>query len=258
MNKRGISHIEVILSFLIFIGFVIFALYFFSPFKADRVIGSSLSYAVKEIIKNASVEIDSYSIRLNANTKDDIGKIIEIRIEGLNSKKNVRAESYIGEEISSRREAGNNDIIRIRLDNKLYGFNGNEGFVILKFSEDIDKYGNSNDLNGILADEENLYEIGTINKIKIVSEKRIIELKNIYEKGSEDYKNIKKNFNLPNRVNFAFSLSFDNGEKIEAKQDIPKGLGVFPNLQRIEVLQKDSDKNKNDRINFGDLTIIIW
>ncbi len=261
MNSRGISHIEVILSFLIFIGFVIFALYFFSPFENSRLVESSLSYALSEVIKNTSIEVDSYSIKLDKETRKNIGKIIEVEIKGVNDNKNVRVESYIGEVVPSRRETGNKDIVRIKLDDKLYGFNGDDGFAIIKFSEDISAYKSPGELDGpilIPEDGKRLYEAGASNKIELISEKRINDLKVIYEKSTEDYRKIKKKFNLPNGVNFGFSLIFDDGKKIETNEDIPNGIKVDANSKRMELLEKNSEENKNDRIVLGDLTVKIW
>ena len=260
MNKEGISHIEVILSFLIFIGFVIFALYFFSPFEGSRLIESSLAYAITEISKNASVNLESYSIKLNPQTRGEIGKVLEIEVRDVDVNKNARVENYLGENVPSRRELNNPNIIRIKLEDSLYGFEGDEGFALIKFSEDIDPYSNPSLLDGnvlVPANGEELYEIGTSNKIKVVSEKRIVELKNIYERSGDDYQRLKQSFNLPNRVNFGFGILFDNIDKIEPNISIPKGIAVFSSSKRIEVLRNISP-DKMGKIVFADFIVRVW
>ena len=79
MEKRGLSHIEVILSFFIFVSFVLFAIYFFSPSKTSRIVDSSLSYTLDEVKKNISVELESFSVILNSSTQGDDLASVEIK-----------------------------------------------------------------------------------------------------------------------------------------------------------------------------------
>ena len=65
-NKRGLGHIEAILAFVLFIGFLIFAFYFFSPFSGgNRLLDSSIDYAFREININTSIDMESYSVVIN-------------------------------------------------------------------------------------------------------------------------------------------------------------------------------------------------
>jgi len=63
--KRGISHIEMILSFVIFVSAVGLALYFFSPTDSSRLVESTLGYSLREIGQNTSVTLEGVSIGIN-------------------------------------------------------------------------------------------------------------------------------------------------------------------------------------------------
>ena len=102
MTKRGLTHIEVLLSFLIFMGFVVFALYFFSPFQTSRLVDSSLDYAFREIIKNTTIEIETYSFWFDVSGYES--EVKKIRIENIDSSKIVIAENKNHEVVLVKRD----------------------------------------------------------------------------------------------------------------------------------------------------------
>lgn len=241
MNKRGISHIEMMLSFLIFIGFVIFALYFFSPAQTSRLVESSLSYAFREVNNNVSVELESYSISLNLAS---VGDSLAVELPSSLENANVRVENYLGEVIPSQRDGSNGDIIYFEKAGSEYG-NG-KGFVVIKLSEDIEPY--TGQVSSVTIDRT-LYSIASSNIAELISEKRMSELKILYD---GEYNSLKNDFNLPDRVEFGFGLAFDENDKINAEREIPKGREVFLKKERVEVLRV------NGQSQFADLTIKIW
>src|SRR3989344_613911 len=246
MNKRGISHIEMLLSFLIFAGFVIFALYFFSPFNASRLIESSLTYAKIEMIKNTSVEIDKYSIKIDEqefeNAKSSGKEIIEIQLGDkipVDESVKMYAENKDGSLIHSKRE-GTSDKIRMIIADL------EESVLILKIGEDFSENvitGNNYEIN------ENKYSVISSDKIKIISENRILGLKEAYEK---DYEKVKKNFNLPSMSDFEFEVVFSEIDAIKAEKNLrPQSEEIFANSKRIEVLRTTGE------IQFADLKVRV-
>ncbi len=242
MNKRGISHIEIMLSFLIFMGFVLFSLYFFSPFKTGRLVESSLTYAFREIKNDALVEIETYSVVLNLQSPPPEG-VIAVKLENALDNVNVRAENYLEEVIPSKRDGSNQDIIYIDFANAGYGLG--KGFASIKLSSDFEPYIGSVAERAV---DGALYKIASSNSDSVISEKKIIELKNKYD---SDYEALKKDFNLPNKVNFGFGIVYSN-DKIEASKEVPKNLEIFSNNERIKVLKA------NGKIEFADLIVKIW
>ena len=68
--KRGISHIEVVLSFLIFAVAVGFALFFFSPANSTRLIETTLDYTFREISDRTGTTLEIYSVIVNGSNPD--------------------------------------------------------------------------------------------------------------------------------------------------------------------------------------------
>ena len=239
MQKRGLSHIEVIMSFILFSAAVGFALYFFSPFNSTRLVDSSLTYTFREITNNASVDVQTLSIKLN-NGGNKIGNILAIRIDevsanGLRS----RVEMSDGTVVVSHLE---NNIVYVR--NTIPHWDEND-FIIVKLSQDFDQTPSI----PAVSVNESFYEVISSTSETLISEKKIIELR---EKYLIDYLGIKTDFNLPNRVNFGFSVFFDADDKIEAKREIAQGLDVFSSSERRPILKS------NGEIKFADVSVSVW
>ena len=230
MGKRGLTHVEMILSFVIFVGFLIFALIFFNPTDVDRLLDSSLFYAVDEITSNVSVEIESFYVEIGYNGFEDF---IAVPFENPNNWK-VKVEDYDGKELNSN----------FLLGHVLFEWEGND-FVQVIFSEDLV---NGDVQNAFNLDPDN-YTIASSDSRSIISEKR---LKGIIENYQADYESLREDFNLPRRVDFAFSLSFAPGDKIFAEKSIPENLEVVAEQDRIEVLREDGG------IVFADYIVKIW
>src|SRR3989338_4636988 len=80
MRKRGIGHIEVILAFILFVGFLLFGLYFLNPLDSGRVLDSSLFYAKDAIKDNVSSNLLVYSIIIDSPS-DAVS--VPLSIEGI-------------------------------------------------------------------------------------------------------------------------------------------------------------------------------
>ena len=245
MNKRGINHIEVMLSFLIFVGFVIFALYFFSPFNASRLIESSLTYAKIEIIKNTTIEIESYSISLDVSNSNDLNSVVQIEIEDYDASKEVQAKNRNGDIVLAE-GVGSSNHIKFNTSN-VYDTDPTKGFAIFRFGEGLIENpppgGGGNNMIGT-------YTIISSEKEKFISESRIINLKTAYEK---NYESVRNAFNLPSRANLEFEVAFSTTEKISAQRPLrPQSEEMFVNSKRIEVLRNTGE------IQFADLKVRVW
>jgi len=223
----------MIVSFLLFIGFVSVALYFFSPTNTSRLVDSTLTYSFREIENNVSVGLNIYSVKIN---KDNIPSIaINIPDADIKDiKKNVRVESINGNVLPSKRIG---DLVHVKLSG--------EKFIYVKFSRDYTPYSQepSDGVNNID------YTIGTSSADIVVSEKRFLDLNKSYY---SDYIKLKSGeFNLPNRVDFGFSLNFNN-RKIEAKKDIPAGLDVFSDIRQVPVI------NSSGASELANIIVEVW
>jgi len=222
INKRGLSHIEIILAFIMFMSFLIFALFFFNPLESGRVLDSSLFYAMDELSDNASVNLETYSIVIDAGITDQVVGIDldELKINIVNPE--FRVEDNEGNKMDSYRDAST-DIV-------FFNKPGNN-FVIIRVSED---FVNGGPMSGQLLALEN-YAISSSDEIEIVSEKRFFALNESYH---DNYLALKKEFNLPSRIDFAFSLIFSDNDRIVSEIEIPDSIEVVANEERLEVLRE--------------------
>ena len=241
MNKRGLNHIEIMLSFLIFMGFVVFALYFFSPFRTSSLVETSMDYAFREIIKNTTVEIETRTFWLNATGfESDIKKI---EIKNIPNEKKVIAENKKGIPVPVKRE-GLSVNFNVNLS-KVFDTDPNKGFAIFKFSEEFSE---SSITGGGQLSSDKYKEISS-DQLELPSEKRFISLNSSFY---ADYESLKKHFNFPGRANFEFTLRFDSTDFIEAKRKIPEGIEIYTDMKRIEVLRADGTTK------FADLIVRVW
>ena len=252
MKKRGLSHIEVILSFIIFIGAVGFALYFFSPTNSSRLVDTSLDYVNREISKNITVNLKTYSINVNnSNNQVNNAGALAVNISGIceNDDGIIMTMNLSGEVFQSKVGSSDNKCSSSSGDIVYIGNNiwAPEDFVYVKVSEDLNE--SSNAIGASPALNDSFYKLSTVNSEDLFSEKRILHLNKTYH---EDYYGLKKQFNLPGRVNFGFSFSFTTGDEIKVENPIPSGLDVFSKVDRVEVLRKDG------KVEYADFTMKVW
>jgi hypothetical protein len=233
MNKGGISHIEIILAFVIFIGAVGFGLYFFNTGDSSRLIDSVLEYSFREIERNTTLDVEVFSVKVNNSVS---GEVLAIDFPGVGG--NAGAETYDGEILNAMR-AG--DLVYVQNDHW-----ANTDFIYVKFCEDLDE-----DSVSPVALNEELYQIGSSETRKVISEKRF---KTLNESYYADYLGLKKqgNFNLPDRADFGFSLVFGEGDKIITTKERLSNVEVFSDSKRVEVLRE------NRKIVFADLVVEVW
>ena len=242
MKKSGISHIEVILSMVLFITFVIIGLAFFNPATSSRFVSSSLEYASDEILDEIEIDLESFSVVIKEEwTESEIGvEIIDIE----NGNKGMKVVNSLGVEVPSSR------------DRQMVYFtrNPSDRFFSVLLSEGFDLADDS--VNPVVTDPAN-YDIGSASSRKVVSEEKTLELQGRYDTDYEDLKTgspEEDGFNLAYRLDFSFSLIFsDKPEKnIEAVRDIPSGLEVFSDVERVEVLTTEEE------LTSADLLVKIW
>lgn len=233
MIKRGMGHIEVILAFVLFVGFLLFGLYFFNPLNNNRLIDSSLFYAMDEITKNTSSELLTYAVVINSSVASD-AVALQLDRNGIEGS-GVRVEKSDGESLNSRYE--NNNLVFERQGNFFFVFFGDFPY-------------NNSVVSGspaVLSAPSN-FSISSSDTRKVLSERGAIYLK---EKYSGNYEGLKTQFNLPRRVDFSFSLKLGN-ESISASQNIPEGIEVFSDSKRVEVIRTDGTRT------FADIIVAVW
>ncbi len=230
MNSRGISHIEVILSFVIFVTFLIFAFYYFSPFKADDGLSTFGEYVSNKILQESSIVVEKYSIFIKSDS-------ILVSLDSPSELNNpgMLARNSLGQKVDS---GISGEIITFS--------NPPNRFVIAYFSTYLDR---NQLIGGDFLTPEN-YSISSSETLEIISEGKLVELNSTYY---GDYETLKSRLNIPHTRDFGFRIEFDNGETILADREHSQNIEVFSKERRVEIL-----RNTNKVEEFATLTVMVW
>ncbi|MFH1501299.1 MAG: hypothetical protein ABIE22_05145 [archaeon] len=226
-NKRGMSHIEMISSFLIFVGFLIFLFTFLNPLREAPVNTNLLDLVERGILTEINVEVGELSFRINQSyatcfefSYDDIrGKVIAKNENG----DKVDAESSG----STIRVGGSGEFFRV--------------YMHPDFTE--------SSLAGCSVFEDYV-NIGLSKSYRIAYYNNLVELKNDYE---NDYNSLKNSLNLPAKNDFAFSVrDGDENEMLSSGRTVPKGINVLARDIPVQTLYSDGN------LTYLRLNIKVW
>jgi len=244
MKKKGIGHLEVILSFVIFLAAVGFALYLFSP-GGDRMVNSYLNYIFDDIENNASSYVYIYSVKINGSF---IGEAIAVDFARNFGDANISVINSTSQALISKMQNG---VIGIAC----LGNNGsllpNNSLVKVIVGEGFSSYPSElipANWNSLSVNKAN-YEIASTNKKKILTEQKLLAINFSYY---SDYGALKQSFNTAGGADFSFIVTFSNNDRIEAKRQPPVGIDVFSDKRNFEILRE------NGQIDFADVGIQIW
>ncbi len=237
-ERRGLSHIEFVISFVIFIAFIAFAFAFFNPLQSNRTMKSTLDYAWIEIDSVTKSDLETYSISIGSSISQ--GDPIAINILGVPVNFNASIEDVDGNLINSYKFG-----TEVNFENPA----GN--FVRIKYSP---VFSNGLFLDGELLDDGNSggprqYTISSSEIEELNFEVLFDDLNKSY---FSNYTGLKKQFNLPNRVNFGFVAKFNETYEITAMNKIPEESEVLSKSERIQAVSKSGLKE------FVDLRVLVW
>ncbi len=234
MNKRGLSHVEFIVSFILFAGFLTAGFYFFSPVNNSKFIQSSVYYTFNEITKNITIDMETINIVIDPE--------VDSRIVG------IPASPENAQKVKCKTEGSDGESFECYFDLSILHIdrlNPGNSFVKAKFSEDFDQ---GQAISGQILNPEN-FTISSIEVNEVVSEKRVNDLISRY---SSDYDRLKDTLSIPAGISFSFEFDFGNGNLMSAQRDIPSGLEVFSKEDRFEIIKEDGSTA------FGTFRVRIW
>lgn len=229
-TKKG-SHIGTVISFVLFITFIVFLYSITSPaLKSNKEEENLLIYLENKIIENVSAELNSTSISFEnsgdclqinnyqggANTvvKDKDGNIVDSGVEGNTLFIKISSETFF--KIYSS---------EVELEGKPY---------------------NSGDCANPLTN----YEPGLSRTEKKVSEEKVIELINRY---SANYSKLKEDFKIPNSRDFGFGFIYNNGTLIPYETPEKNASSdIYTNRVPVEYFDKQAE------ILQGFVNIKVW
>lgn len=194
-NKNGMSSLEIIISFVIFTGFVGFMFLAFPLNKVEKN-RVGLDIAEREILNFANVQMHEFSVVVDDAKIDDSGMNCSV----FNSNWGV-------ESIIIRNES--NDIVNGTHEGSIISINSKTRFYeIFSLQEFVEN--NFSDEECLTLSSED-YQVGILRTYKVLSYDKITALKEMY---FSSYSDLLTNFSIPRREDFGFALRELSGESI--------------------------------------------
>lgn len=233
MHKRGLSHIEFVVSFVIFIGFIVFAFVFFNPLSSQRTLKSTMDYAWLEVSQEGRERTETYSISIGAI----IPLNLKLAITGVPLSYNASVENVDGIPLPTFRDS----------TGIVYFTRGstNERFFRIRYGDSII---NSGSALPTATDLTGNYGISSSEIREFYFEKLFLELNQSYY---SNYSGLKQELNLPNRMEFGFIITLNDSE-IVALNNIPEGIEVLSKNDRIEIIRS------NGRREYAEVRVLVW
>jgi hypothetical protein len=189
-NRRG-SHVEVIISFIIFVTFILFIFSIVEPSISTQKDKKNMFEGVDLKIIG---EVSSNMTTITVNFGGGSGGCVDL--DNLNIGKNIVVKDAYGEGVSSSAD-----------DNSLE-INGESGETFFKiyYSEEFDELDGS-------GCSPTSYDLGLTKTSKYIFQKKVMELI------SRDYETLKTEFNISEGVDFGYGIILSNGTTIETNQE---------------------------------------
>ena len=203
MKKRG-SHVGMVLSFVVFITFLVFLYSVVEPaIKTQKDEKAILNYLRTELIKKISANLTGVSVIIDETVSSNC-----VQLE------NFTNEAEIGSKLIVKNNSGNIFTAKIS-GNNLFVDRESSGNIFFKiyFSEEFEET-EEGTMEGceILNKETGGYKIGLIRTEKNIFEVKIIELIGKY---NSDYEILKNELKIPSGNDFGFGFICNNGTVIE-------------------------------------------
>lgn len=239
MNNRGMSHIEAILAFILFISAIMAILYLFNFPEDKSNIDSNLNDLAYSIKNNVSSEMTLYGIKINSNINN-----LTLNISNNITGKKVYVLDYNQNELNASIVDPNQGIICLKSQNNSINLNN---FVYLYISDDL----RENLANGgCSGSSEQDYNLTSNQKYDYASESKVNILKNMY---MTNYPELKSYLKMPLGEEIGFSFEINETNKIIAQKDVPNGVEIFAKDYNVNFLD-----NQTNKILIGNLKIKIW
>lgn len=236
ITKKAMSHIEMILSFVIFVGFLIFIIAIFNPFKDASPNRLYLDMLERNIKENAKTELIFLTTGLDinpANIPNYPGCFFFVYNL---SKISVKNSDNNHVESLTRVISGNNRIF-IKSNRDFYYIYSSE-----EFKEDNFEYSNCMALSA--AD----YKLGLFRKYDFISNNSMVNMEKEYY---DNYELLKEKLQIPADMEFAFSAKTNDAIFAKAENKNAGKRAVARELP-IEIVYADGE------FKTGVLNIKIW
>lgn len=251
MKNKKASHVGVVLSFVIFITFLIFLYSVTEPaIKLQKDKEALLDYLEIELIKIFTSNLTTATITINSTWYvEDCVKLLNLTEEiEIDSRLIVKNKSG-GIPSSNISEEDNTDVIIYRNDQ-------DEVFFKIYNSEEFEELNQTTEFfcTELGRDEigwgghPNGYNVGLVRSETYLFEEKIIELIEDY---NSNYTELKSSLNIPAGSEFGFGITYSNQTK-KATEEKNISTNIYVKEIPIQYVNKEAN------INLGYMNIQIW
>ena len=235
MKKNG-SHVGMILSFVIFITFLIFVLSVLQPaIKTNAGKQATVDFLQEELLDAASGDLTSLTLVLPETYSSKKDCVSFAPINGM-ADKNLLVKTTEGDILSS-----------LVSPEKIYIYQkGNRFFKVFYSNETLYQKPLTNTSCEVITEDN--YTIGSFTTKNWIFEDKIIS---IIERYATDYSGLKEGFQIPNSDDFGFEFDYGN-ETIVKTLDSDINTDVF--AKEVLIQYVDSEAN----IKSGSIILKVW
>ncbi len=232
INKKG-SHVGIVLSFVIFVTFLMFFYLMVKPAMETESKRTTLNNLKGDIIEMASEEMTKVSIFVNSHPSQPCAILLGFFDIGIRNKILVLDED--GESVTVTKNDEDLYLDRELADDTFFKIYGSE-----EFSE-IDE-------RPINPCVDGGYELGLVKNTTEVFETKIIE---IIEKHEDDYQELKQDLDVPAANEFGLNFTYANGESVSTT-DASTRASVFAEEFPVKYVTDEGG------IEVGVLRVKVW
>ncbi|MEK6820603.1 MAG: hypothetical protein AABX71_02725 [Nanoarchaeota archaeon] len=233
-GKKGASHIEIVLSFVIFLGFLIFLIAIFKPFDIIRGGETYLDIAERGIKEKGSVELRFLTLKLDENKSLEKCFCFDYGFEDVI----VKDKNY--EVVNARSKKGKEE--KICIDSAEYFF------YIYSYKDFVE---NNFDSSECISLGEGDYTLGLFRSYDLLSWKKLNSIREEYE---ANYTDIKSEFGVPASKDFSFSIRKTGEDEVilETEKKPGKGVRVLARSSPVQIAYS------NGTLKYAILNIQTW
>ncbi len=202
-SKRGAAHFEMIMSFILFAGFVTFLFLFLSPYETKSIQKNLLDDVYNAFTEQASTNLTTLFLKTDFDRSGCFYVEIPSEILKYGMSESIVYSATTGEK---RKSTTSGNQISIEGTDKFFNI-----FISPIFSSDS--------LNG--CGKENQFTLGSVVNQQVLAYPKMMELANEYE---TDYPTLKEKLTTPPNYDFAI-ISSDIGLSMQG--EIPKDVEVL-------------------------------
>ena len=203
MNKRG-SHVEIIISFIIFVTFILFIFSILEPsinLKADK---KSFLEDIELGIKNQiSAEMTTITVKITSSSQSCIS--LDEALTNLEIDSRIVALGKDGDSLNCYIASGDSDDLMIERGSTA------DNFIKIYSSDSFDSLESSSSSCQPLQITTN-YQLGMTKTKEYYFETKMFDLLN------EDYENLRSVLGIPESIEFGYGIKLANGTTFETEE----------------------------------------